>query len=196
MAFGPVVQQRARGGGLTAIGVLMLVQLASELGVLAYDVTQKGPGYLLTALGVSYADYVDAPVGFFGYDTGLCVALAVLAVGAFTGGRWVRPAAVALTSVTAFASLGQVLNQVVHSASRRTFAEPVSHLWLNMTLLLTIGIAIAVAAIVGATRPTAPAAPAPVAFHPYVPAQRQAHPPIPPTTPPGPPPAPPAPPNA
>ncbi|MEV6207726.1 hypothetical protein [Kitasatospora sp. NPDC051914] len=195
MAYGPVVQQRTRGGGLTAIGVLMIVQLASELGVLTYDIAQKGPGYLLTALGLSYADYVDAPVGFFGYDTGYCVALVALAIGAFTGGRWVRPAAVVLTSVTGFAALTQVLNQVVFEASRRRFAEPIDHLWLNMTLLLSVGIAVAVAAIVGATRPAAPVAPAPVAFHPYVPAQRQAHPPIPPT-PPGPPSAPPAPPNA
>ncbi|PBC71952.1 hypothetical protein BX265_6567 [Streptomyces sp. TLI_235] len=195
MAFGPVVHERPRGGGLIAIGVLLLVQTASELGVLAYDIAQAGPGYLLTALGLSYADYVDAPVGFFAFDTGYCVALLALAIGAFVGGRWVRPAAVALTSVTGFAALAQVLNQVVFEASRRTFAEPLSHLWLNMTLLLTVAIAIAVAAIVGATRPAAPAAPAPVAFHPYVPAQRQAHPPIPPT-PPGTPPAPPAPPNA
>ncbi|MFD9124582.1 hypothetical protein [Kitasatospora sp. NPDC059571] len=204
VAYGPVVRERRRGGGLVAIGVLLLVQLVSELCVLGYDVARKGPVYLLDALGLTYEDYVDAPVGFFGYDTALCVALVALAIGAFSGGRWVRPAAVPLLGVGAFQAAAQLGNQLFTAEGRHGFAAPVGHLLLNLTLFLTVGIAIAVAAIVAATRPAAPApAPAPpgLPYPPYVPQQRQGHPPIPPTTqgphtPPNPPPTPPEPPKA
>ncbi|GAA4995750.1 hypothetical protein [Kitasatospora paranensis] len=187
LAYGPVVREREQsGGGLVAIGVLLLVQLVAELGVLGYDVAQKGPVYLLDALGLTYDHFVDAPVGFFGWDAAFSVALLVLAVGAFTKGRWVRPAAVALLGVGAYQSAASLLNQLFSATSRQAFAQPIGHLWLNLTLVLSVALAIAVAVIVLATRAPAPAAaPAPPAlpYPPYVPQQRQGHPPIPPTTP-------------
>lgn len=155
------------GGGLIAIAVLLLVEVLIELATLGYDLSQAGAGYLLDALGFSYSHFVDAPVGFFGYDTALTVALLALVVGAFNRGRWVRPAAVVLLATNAYGSAAQLINQLTGAHSRDTFAEPFGHLLLNLGLIAGIVIAIAVAAIVGATRTPRPAA----AFPGYLPPQ-------------------------
>ncbi|WP_371496465.1 hypothetical protein OG871_11210 [Kitasatospora sp. NBC_00374] len=157
MSWGPVNSPvpRGRDGGLIALGLLLLVQLAIELGVLGYDLSEAGVDYLSTALGFSYQHYVPAPVGFFGNDTALSVALLVLAVGAFSGGRWVRPAAVAVLGVNAYAAGALLVNQLQENADG--FAEPVSHLVLNLTVVATLLIAVVVAAVVAATQRREPA---------------------------------------
>ncbi|MEV4612862.1 hypothetical protein AB0K43_09690 [Kitasatospora sp. NPDC049258] len=141
-------------GGLIAVAVLLLAQLAIELGILGYDLSQAGAGYLTTALGFTFEHYVAAPVGFFGQDAALCVALVVLVVGAFSGGRWARPAAVALLGVNAYGAGTVLVSQGVDNLT-----SPVRNLVLNLTVVATILIAVVVAAVVAATR--RPAAPAP-----------------------------------
>ncbi|MER8182545.1 hypothetical protein [Kitasatospora sp. NPDC094015] len=143
----PGAAGRGGGGGLIALGLLLLAQLAIELGVLAWDFSQAGPDYALTALGFSFTAYVQAPVGFFGFDTAFCVALAVLIVGAFNRARWTRPAAVVLLGANAYAAGALLISQ-----GGDGFAEPVSHLVLNLTVLATLVLALAVAVLVGATR--------------------------------------------
>ncbi|WP_033824717.1 hypothetical protein [Kitasatospora sp. MBT63] len=154
-----------RDGSLIALALLLLVQLAIEVGVLVWDFGQAGPDYLGTALGFSFDAYVQAPVGFFGYDTALCVALVVLAVGAFSGGRWTRPAAVSLLGVNAYAAGAQLINQ-----GGDGFAEPVSHLVLNLTVVASLLLALAVAVLVGVTQRRSPERPA-VQHAPYPGAQ-------------------------
>ncbi|MCX5213477.1 hypothetical protein OG689_30135 [Kitasatospora sp. NBC_00240] len=149
--------RRGPDGALITIGLLSVVMLLSELGILAYDISQQGPGYLPTALGLSFDHYVqEAPVGFFGYDSALTVALVVLAVAAFTGRRWVRPAAVALFAVDGYSAGAFLIYELTNEFTAGRFAEPFSSLMLNLTRVLAVVLALVVAVVVLATRPRGP----------------------------------------
>jgi len=178
MSYGPAPRTRT-GGGLIAVGCLALLQLLIQLAILGFDLSEQGVDYLPTALGLSYTHFVPAPVGFFGYDAALSVALLALAIGAFSGGRWVRPAAVALLATNAYSAAAVMLNQLFDSDLRRGFAEPFSHLLLNLTQVAAILIALAVTVVVAVTRK--PSAPAAVFTPSFPPAPgRSANPPFPP----------------
>ncbi|MFC9326926.1 hypothetical protein [Kitasatospora sp. NPDC057015] len=178
--------RRSTGGGLVAIGILSTLLLLSELGVLAYDISREGVSYLPVALGFSYEHAVfDVPVGFYGYDTGLSVALLALAIGAFSGGRWVRSAAVVLFAVDAYTSGVFLISQLTDGSGRGHFAEPLTNLLLNLTRVLILVVAVVVAIVVAATRSTIPSgarsggpvlfdAPAPPPANPYLSYQPQA----------------------
>ncbi|MFE2917104.1 hypothetical protein ACFRKE_19040 [Kitasatospora indigofera] len=145
--------RRGPDGALIAIGLLSVVALLSELGILAYDISQQGPGYLPTALGISFDHYVqEAPVGFFGYDSALTVALIVLAVAAFSGRRWVRPAAVVLFAVDGYAAGAFLVYELTNEFTAGRFAQPTSSLILNLTRVLAVVLALVVAVVVLATR--------------------------------------------
>ncbi|MET9611281.1 hypothetical protein [Kitasatospora indigofera] len=145
--------RRGPDGSLIAIGLLSVVLLLSELGVLAYDISQQGPGYLPTALGISFDHYVqEAPVGFFGYDSALTVALIVLAVAAFSGRRWVRPAAVVLFAVDGYSAGAFLVYELTNEFTAERFAQPTSSLILNLTRVLAVLLALVVAVVVLATR--------------------------------------------
>ncbi|WP_199881222.1 hypothetical protein [Streptomyces sp. CB03911] len=145
--------RRGPDGSLITIGLLSVLALLSELGILAYDISQQGPGYLPTALGLSFDHYVqEAPVGFFGYDSALSVALIVLAVAAFIGRRWVRPAAVVLFAVDGYSAGAFLIYELTNEFTAERFAQPTSSLLLNLTRVLTVVLALAVAVVVLATR--------------------------------------------
>ncbi|WP_371482213.1 hypothetical protein [Kitasatospora sp. NBC_00315] len=152
------------GGGLVGIGILALLLLFGELGTLAYDISQEGLGYVPVALGFSYAHVIPGPSGFFGYDTALSLALLAIAVGAFSGGRWVRPAAVVLLAVDAYSTAASLINQLSGSDAGGGFAYNGTYLTFNLLHVFAVLAAVLVAVIVAATRTTTP--PAPV-FNPY-----------------------------
>ncbi|WP_354639626.1 hypothetical protein [Kitasatospora camelliae] len=158
MSFGHA--PRPKDGSLIAVGFLGLLQLVIELAVLVYDFSQAGPEYVSTALGISYDHYVRGPVGFFSNDTALVVALAVVAVGAFSGRRWARPTAVAVLGVNAFSSLMLLVNQLVSDEAREHVVDGLDSVLLNLTLVAAVLIALACGVVVAATgRPAAPAVP-------------------------------------
>ncbi|GAA4845026.1 hypothetical protein [Kitasatospora terrestris] len=145
-------------GGAVAVGVLLLAQLLLELVVLAYDVTQAGPAYLLDAAGFSYEHYVVAPTSFFGYDAALCVALVVLAVAAFRGSAWAKPAATVLLAVNAYAS-STALISLLTGGGTPAAAETPGQLALLAVPALTLLLAVAVGVVTGVTRAVGPAQP-------------------------------------
>ncbi|MFC8449678.1 hypothetical protein [Kitasatospora sp. NPDC057223] len=164
---------RTSGGGLVAIGVVALLLLLAELGILGYDISQQGVEYLPVALGFTY-DHAAfrAPVGFFGYDAALSVALLALVIGAFSRRSWVRPGAVVLLAVNGYAAAAMTINQLGTSYGRDAFARSPAFLLLNVAHLLSVAAAVIVAVVVAATRPTGPsgapaAAAAPNPYAPY-----------------------------
>ena len=153
----PAPAPRAGGGGLAAIGVVALLLLLAELGILAYDIGQQGVEYLPVALGFSYDHTVlGAPVGFFGYDTALSVALVVLAIGAFGRRSWVRPAAVVLLAVNGYSAATMTINQLGTSYGREAFTQSLAFLLLDVAHLFSVAAAVIVAIVVAATRTTGP----------------------------------------
>ena len=166
---------RSSGGGLAAIGVVTVLLLLTELGILAYDISQQGVDYLPVALGFTYSHAdLDAPIGFFGYDAALSAALLTIIIGAFSGRTWVRPAAVVLLSVNGYAAAAMTINQLGTSYGREAFAHNLTNLLLNLTHLFSVAAAVIVAVIVAATRATAPRTGAPTgapyaAYTPYGP---------------------------
>ncbi|GAA2158556.1 hypothetical protein GCM10009760_61640 [Kitasatospora kazusensis] len=147
----PPVRDRARA--LPGLAVLLIVGLVLELAVLGFDLDQQGPGYLLDALGLTYSHLnTDAPIGFVGGDTAVCVALIVMAVAAFAGRGWIRPAGTVLLLTGAYNSFSVLVPQLTGSAeSRHGFAEPLNHLLLNLDEIAQIGLAVVFALVVVAT---------------------------------------------
>ncbi|MFJ5924179.1 hypothetical protein ACIQF6_16430 [Kitasatospora sp. NPDC092948] len=157
------------GGGLPAIGVLLLVQAVSMIGVLVYDLVRVGTAYLPTAIGISYQHIPPAPVAFGGADIAFLLATLALAFGAFAGGRWTRGAAVVLGAVHAFGAWSQLVNLFTAPGSDTRFVfEPVGHLLLALTLVLTVVLALITTIVVTATR-TLPARAEPFAPVPFDP---------------------------
>lgn len=150
----PQPTERARA--LPGLAGLMIATLLLELGILGYDFGQKGPVYLVDALGFTYAHVTDAPVGFFGGDAANCVALLVMIIAAFTGRGWIRAAGTVLLLVDAYASVDLLIIQLTNSESRAGFATPNSHLLLNLDEIAQIILALAFAVVVAATSRPAP----------------------------------------
>ncbi|GJF28730.1 hypothetical protein KNE206_14300 [Kitasatospora sp. NE20-6] len=145
------------GGGLVAIGVLMLVQLALDLGLLVSDLA-TGRYDAVFRLAHRNADLdLLAMAGFFTPVAVVCAALLTLAVSAFNGARWVRPAAVALLPVIACSGAGTQLFTTL-STGTDVLSLPVRDLVAVLEPAVAVVLAGVVVAVVAATRrPVSPA---------------------------------------
>ncbi|WP_431676350.1 hypothetical protein [Kitasatospora sp. KL5] len=178
--------RKVPGGGLVAIGVLLLVYLALFAVAVVISVIQGSYSYLI-GMADKHADLPALAIaGYFTPLVATLVSTSVLAVLAFRGVSWVRPAAAVLLLVTTLSASGQQLFMQLTSRRLDGILDlPFDAMFTMLQPFLALGVAVAVAAVAVATREPRPG---PGTGGPFVPPL------YPPYTPPAPPvpPAPPA----
>ncbi|MFE9421812.1 hypothetical protein ACFYNO_02485 [Kitasatospora sp. NPDC006697] len=143
----------AGGGGLPGLAVLMIVQLALQLGILIYEVDHLGAKYLQYAFGFG-GEYHFAACGPFGpSDTMQCVALIVMIIAAFSGRRWVRGAVTVLLLINSYALGSELINIITQDNGWDSLTKPTTPmLWLTLDLIAQAVVGLVVALVVLATK--------------------------------------------
>ncbi|PBC71177.1 hypothetical protein BX265_5772 [Streptomyces sp. TLI_235] len=178
--------QKGSGGGLIAIGVLLLVYLGIFAIALVISITQGSYNYLID-MADKNADLPWLAIAvYFTPLAATLVSTSALAVLAFRGVSWVRPTAAVLLVVTTLSAAGQQLFfQLTNGRLEGLLDLPLDAMFIMLQPYLALGVATAVAVVAVATRAPRPG---PGYGGPFAP------PPVPPYAPPTPsgPPAPPA----
>ncbi|GAA1077998.1 hypothetical protein [Kitasatospora arboriphila] len=148
---------REPGRGLTAIGVLLLVYLGIFAIAVVVSIMQGNYGYLI-GMARRQADLPALAVA--AYFTPLAVTLAstaVLAVLAFRGVSWVRPAAAVLLLVTTLSASGQQLfAQLTTLRLHNVFDLPFDAMFIMLQPYFALAVAVAVTVVGIATRAPRP----------------------------------------
>ncbi|MCU7826909.1 hypothetical protein, partial [Kitasatospora sp. DSM 101779] len=159
--------RRGASGGLTAIGVLLVVYLVIFAVALAISVTQGNYTYVIETADRRAELPALAVAAYFAPLAATLVSTSVLAVLAFRGVSWVRPAAAVLLLVTTLSASGQQLFlQLTNRWLDDILDRPLDAMYTMLQPYLALGVAIAVTVVALATRGPRPGAGAGRSFAP------------------------------
>lgn len=154
----PSAPVAGRAAALPGLGILLLLIVLLELGILGYDISQAGAGYIGRAIGVQTDfRYGEGFIAFTPQDFSFCVGLIVMAFAAFTGRAWPRAAGTTLLLVNGYFLLYLQYLQFSTAGGRAEFSASATNLMLNLDVIAQIVLSLVFAVVVAATRrPKAP----------------------------------------
>ncbi|WP_030271526.1 hypothetical protein [Streptomyces sp. NRRL B-24484] len=149
--------RKAGGGGLTAIGALLLVYVAIFAIATVISIVQGNFAYLIRMADRNAELPALAVAGYFTPLAVTLVSTSVLAVLAFRGVTWVRPAAAVLLLVTTLSASGQDLFVQLTNRRLNGFLDlPFDTMFIVLQPYLALVVAVAVAVVAIATRAPRP----------------------------------------